>query len=88
MMSLSPVHWTQAPTPRTRLAFVVSPAAAEAAAEILVRTSETTVVDVIEQPAPGVVVVTEYESSRTGASTLPGGTPQRVKRSGPETEEQ
>lgn len=63
-------------------------AAAEAAAEILVRTSETTVVDVIEEPAPGVVVVTEYESSRTGTSTLPESTPQRAKSSGPETEEQ
>lgn len=63
-------------------------AAAEAAAEILVRTSETRVVDVIEEPVPGVVVVTEYESSRTGTSTLPEGTPQRAKNSGPETEEQ
>jgi hypothetical protein len=63
-------------------------AAAEAAAEILVRTNEPTVVDVIEEPAPGVVVVTEYESSRRGASTLPGGAPQRGESSGPETEEQ
>ena len=41
-------------------------AAGEAAAEILVRTNETTVVDVIEEPAPGVVVVTEYEFESDG----------------------
>jgi hypothetical protein len=60
-------------------------AAAEAAAEILVRTNETTVIDVIEEPAPGVVVVTEYESARTA---VPGDTPQRGESSGPGTEEQ
>ena len=31
---------------------------------------ETTIIDVIEEPVPGVVVVTEYESIRTGASIL------------------
>jgi hypothetical protein len=37
----------------------------------------------IEQPAPGAVVVTEYESVRTATSISPGGEPQRGKGTGP-----
>ncbi len=33
---------------------------------------ETTIIDVIEQPVPGVVVVTEYESVRTATPISPG----------------
>ena len=47
---------------------------------------EDTIIDVIEEPAPGVVVVTEYETIRTAIpiSSSPG--PKRGV--GPETEEQ
>ncbi len=62
--------------------------AAANAAEALVRAEETTVVDVIEEPAPGVVVVTEYESSvRTPPFPSRGGTSRRDKSSGPGAEE-
>jgi hypothetical protein len=44
---------------------------------------KTTMIDVIEQPAPGAVVVTEYESVRTATSISPGGEPQRGKGTGP-----
>jgi len=47
---------------------------------------EDTIIDVIEEPAPGVVVVTEYESIRTGAPISSGREPKRGV--GPETEEQ
>jgi hypothetical protein len=38
---------------------------------------ETTIIDVIEEPTPGAVAVTEYESVRTATSILPGGEPER-----------
>ena len=38
---------------------------------------EDTIIDVIEEPAPGVVVVTEYESIRTGAPISSGREPKR-----------
>jgi hypothetical protein len=38
---------------------------------------ETTIIDVIEEPAPGVVAVTEYESVRTATSISAGGDPER-----------
>src|SRR5262245_236707 len=44
---------------------------------------ETTVIDVIEKPAPGVVAVTEYESVRTATSISPGGEPERGEAIGP-----
>jgi hypothetical protein len=44
---------------------------------------ETTIIDVIEEPAPGVVAVTEYESVRTATSALPGGKPERGEGIGP-----
>jgi len=44
---------------------------------------ETTIIDVIEEPAPGVVTVTEYESVRTATSISPGGEPQRGEGTGP-----
>jgi len=45
---------------------------------------ETTIIDVIEEPAPGVIVVTEYESVRTTLPTAPGRVPKRGD--GPGTE--
>jgi hypothetical protein len=47
---------------------------------------EDTIIDVIEEPAPGVVVVTEYESIRTATPISSGREPKRG--AGPETEEQ
>jgi hypothetical protein len=47
---------------------------------------EDTIIDVIEEPVPGVVVVTEYESLRTDTSISSGHEPKRG--AGPETEEQ
>jgi hypothetical protein len=47
---------------------------------------EDTIIDVIEEPVPGVVVVTEYESVRTASPISPGRKPKRG--AGPETEEQ
>jgi hypothetical protein len=47
---------------------------------------EATIIDVIEEPAPGVFVVTEYESVRTGPPNWPGREPKRGN--GPGTEEQ
>jgi hypothetical protein len=38
---------------------------------------ETTIIDVIEEPAPGVVVVTEYETTRTAPLPSPGREPKR-----------
>lgn len=38
---------------------------------------ETTIIDVIEKPAPGVVVVREYESIRTATPVSPGPLPKR-----------
>ena len=49
---------------------------------------ETTIIDVIEEPVPGVVIVTEYQSVRTVTPISPGGGPERGKRTGPGTEEQ
>ena len=36
---------------------------------------ETTIIDVVEKPVPGVVVVTKYESVRTAAPISPDGEP-------------
>jgi len=47
---------------------------------------EGTIIDVIEEPAPGVVVATEYESIRIGTPISSGREPKR--RAGPETDEQ
>ena len=50
---------------------------------------ETTIIDVIEEPIPGVVVVTEYESSRTATPISPGGEPERRgEDTGPGTKKQ
>jgi hypothetical protein len=47
---------------------------------------EDTIIDVIEEPVPGVVVVTEYESVQTAT---PISSDHEAKRSaGPDTEEQ
>ena len=47
---------------------------------------EDTIIDVIDEPAPGVIRVTEYESIRTATPVSSGREPKR--RVGPETEEQ
>jgi hypothetical protein len=49
--------------------------------------TETTIIDVIEEPVPGVFVVTEYESVRTTAPISPGGEPERGEGIGPKREE-
>jgi hypothetical protein len=46
-------------------------------AEAPVTTVETTIIDVIEEPAPGVVAVTEYESVQTTTSIHAGAEPER-----------
>lgn len=48
---------------------------------------ETTIIDVIEEPVPGVVVVTEYESVQTATPISPGRLPKRGKGTGPGTEQ-
>jgi hypothetical protein len=47
---------------------------------------EDTIIDVIEEPVPGVVIVTEYESIRTATPISSGREPKRG--AGPETEEE
>ena len=47
---------------------------------------EDTIIDVIDEPAPGVIRVTEYESIRTATPVSSGREPKRG--AGPETEEQ
>ena len=44
---------------------------------------ETTIIDVIEEPAPGVVAVTEYESVRTATSISAGDEPEGGEGIGP-----
>jgi hypothetical protein len=47
---------------------------------------EDAIIDVVEEPIPGVVVVTEYETIRTATPISAGRKPK--PRIGPETEEQ
>jgi hypothetical protein len=47
---------------------------------------EDTIIDVIDEPVPGVIRVTEYESIRTATPVSSGREPKRG--AGPETEEQ
>jgi hypothetical protein len=47
---------------------------------------EDTIIDVIEEPAPGVIRVTEYKSIRTAIPVSSGREPKRG--AAPETEEQ
>ena len=47
---------------------------------------EDTIIDIIEEPVPGVVVVTEYETIRT--ATPISSSPEPKRGVGPETEEQ
>jgi hypothetical protein len=47
---------------------------------------EDTIIDMIEEPVPGVVVVTEYETIRTATPISSGSEPRHD--AGPETEEQ
>src|SRR5713101_4587681 len=44
---------------------------------------ENTIIDLIEEPVPGVVAVTEYESVRTATSILPAGEPEGGEGIGP-----
>jgi hypothetical protein len=44
---------------------------------------ETTIIGVIDKPAPDVVAVTEYESVRTATSISPGIEPERGEGTGP-----
>jgi hypothetical protein len=44
---------------------------------------KTAIIDAIEEPAPGVVAVMEYESVQTATSILPGGEPERGEGIGP-----
>jgi hypothetical protein len=46
-------------------------------AEVPITTVETTIIDVIEEPARGVVAVTEYESVQTATSIPAGSEPER-----------
>jgi hypothetical protein len=48
---------------------------------------EATIIDAIEEPAPGVVVVTEYESVRTATPISPSGAAGRGEGTGSETKE-
>ena len=53
-------------------------------AEMPVETTvETTIIDVIDEPAPGVVAVTEYESVQTATSIPTGSEPERGEGIGP-----
>lgn len=49
---------------------------------------ETKIIDVIEEPVPGVVVVTEYESVRTATPVSPGPLPKRGEGNDPGTQDQ
>jgi hypothetical protein len=67
---------TSAKTPATKKKRTSKTAARKApktVAEVLV---ETTVLDVIEEPSPGVFVVSEYEFVQTKPTNSPGGEPE------------
>jgi len=49
---------------------------------------ETTIIDVIEKPVPGVVVVREYEPVRTATPVSPGPLPKRGEGNDPGTQDQ
>jgi hypothetical protein len=51
----------------------VTPQSVEPPRQLAGATEETVIVDIIEEPAPGVVVVTEFESVRTTAPRPKGG---------------
>ena len=52
-------------------------------AEVPVTTVETTIIDVIEQPSPDVVAVTEYKSVETTTCIPVGGEPESGEGAGP-----
>jgi len=52
-------------------------AAREAPKQMVEVPVEATIIDVIEEPVPGVVVVTEYQSVRTTTPISPRGKPER-----------
>jgi hypothetical protein len=49
---------------------------------------EDTIIDVIEEPVPGVVVVSEYETIRVATPNLRNAEPEPKRGVGPETEDQ
>lgn len=53
-------------------------------AEVLI---ETTIIDVIEEPSPGVFVVSEYEFIETAPANPPGAEPEGGESPGPDTSE-
>ena len=75
-----------APKPTTKKKQPSKIAARKAPRQLTGEPVEATIIDVIEEPIPGVVVVTEYESVRTATPISSGREPKRG--AGPETEEQ
>jgi hypothetical protein len=59
-------------------------AARKAPRQVVEAPVETTIVDVIQEPIPGVVVVTEYESVQTATPISPGSAPERGEGASPE----
>jgi hypothetical protein len=76
---------TKPPAKKKRSPKIAARKASRQAAEVPV---ETTIIDVIEEPAPGVVVVTEYETVRTAHPISPGGKPERGEGNGPGKKEE
>jgi len=74
-----------APKPGVKKKRPPKTAASKAPRQVVVPV-EDTIIDVIEKPVPGVVVVTEYESIRTATPISSGLEPKRG--AGPETEEE
>jgi hypothetical protein len=63
--------------PRARQAFKeVGPRPTEPSSQTAEATEETVIVDIVEEPVPGVVVVTEFESVRTRAPEAPSPRPE------------
>ena len=58
-------------------------AAGKAPRQVVEVPVETMILDVFEEPVPGVVVVTEYKSIRTARPISPGGKPERGQGAGP-----
>ena len=64
--------------PRARQAALkkVGPRPAESSTKAAEATEETVIVDIVEEAAPGVVVVTEFESVRTSGPEAPSPRPE------------
>jgi hypothetical protein len=72
-----------APTSSTKKKRPPKIAARKAPRQVAEAAVETTIVDVIQEPIPGVVVVTEYESVRTATPISPGSAPEHGGGVGP-----